>query len=264
MSVLLFGYGFQEAGISKYAIGSVLITDTGNNVDVNGSYGPTGSWIPNSRVRMTIPLSSDAFGAITAATSGGTSAPFTRTLSSIASTALSGTAADPAKASANAGQAVTLVGSGLANTRILLGYTDYFGRERFEWVATTNPSSDGMSAGISIPNLANGLLKVWLLGSSSRLELQIVPTITSVTVNAYGMVEIQGSGFVEGASTYELPNTIVVDDLLDDSAWNAGGIDVDWYGNDRVLISSSLIPSGLGTGVVRVRTLGGTSASRPV
>lgn len=146
---------------------------------------------------MTIPLSSDAFGAITASTSGGTSAPFTRTLSSIASTALSGTAADPAKASANAGQAVTLVGGGLANTRILFGYTDYFGRERFEWVETTNPTSDGMSAGISIPNLANGLLKVWLLGSSNRLELQIVPTITSVTINAYGMVEIQGSGFVD-------------------------------------------------------------------
>ena len=255
VQVVLSGLGFVDnAADSLYTFGTQSFGDAGPNVEVfGGGYGQPA----NSRVRLSLPLSSDVLGAITAATAGGTSAAFTRSLSSITSTALSGTPADPTQASANAGQAITLTGSGLSTSvAIIFGSIDYQGRPRFDAVNPSTAAADGTSAEVSLPYPANGITSVWLLGSASRLAVQIVPTVSSVSLNG-GTIMIGGTGFVEGATTYAFPNGTVVDGSTSDSGWV--GIDVDWGSSDHVSIASSLLTDGPGTGSLVVTTAGGSS-----
>ena len=115
--LLIAGLGFVE-GAAEYVFGSrtVLDSSSGTGPDVFGRSDPVLGFIANGYVRVTVPLSNGVFGAISVKTAGGTSASYTTSLSSIAATAMSGTPADAAQASANAGQAVTLQGTGLART----------------------------------------------------------------------------------------------------------------------------------------------------
>ena len=117
-------------------------------------------------------------------------------------TALSGTPADAAKASANPGQSVKLNGSGLTTaTDVLLRYTDYNGSAAMVRLSPTAAAADGTSATLVIPDYANGAFALQLFGSATQPLLQIVPVLASYDEN--GTMYLYGAGFVEGATRYD-------------------------------------------------------------
>src|SRR5262249_6138653 len=117
------GAGFIEGHDTEYRFGTTVIPDpeTGSGPDsqartdarVNGN-------VNNELTTLTVPLLPGSSGPIVVKTAGGTSAPFSVGFTGIASVALSGTPADPTQASANPGQAITLVGSGLSSSTVVL------------------------------------------------------------------------------------------------------------------------------------------------
>ena len=120
-AITLDGAGFIE-GDTVYQFGSVEVVDT------EASAGPdvVGSLAARQCPReLTMPLSLDAFGAISVTTAGGRSAPFMVGVSAITATALSGTPADPSVPSANPGQSITINGAELTiSTDIVVRYAD--------------------------------------------------------------------------------------------------------------------------------------------
>jgi hypothetical protein len=249
--VVLSGTGFVEGAASEYRFGSIAITDAGNS----GS-GPDVS--NNGTVRVTVPLNrGNAFGAITVKTAGGVSAPFALNLASINSTAQSGTAADPSKGSANAGQTITLIGTGLStNTDVLLRFTDIFGTQRRALLNPTSVVADGTSGTLSLPAFANGAFGLQVFGSASQPLLQIVPTVTSADIQ-FSTV-LFGTGFVEGSGTYNFAGNSAADTPAD------GNTNIDVASdavdqNRRVNITRTGL-SRHGLGNVTITTAGGTSA----
>ncbi|MHB8520202.1 MAG: Ig-like domain-containing protein, partial [Limisphaerales bacterium] len=128
--VRLRGAGFVKGNNSVYTFGAVSVTDTitpATSITVSYVYSQ-----PNDGVNLTLPLTGNVYGPVTVQTAGGTSAPFTVGFSGVnnitgtsLSVALSGTPTDATVASANPGQAVTLVGSGLSvNTAVVMQYID--------------------------------------------------------------------------------------------------------------------------------------------
>jgi hypothetical protein len=254
VTVVLSGSGFGQDDAGEYSLGGVSIAATSTDVEVFHSFGPDGEQLFRSRVRLTVPLSAAAFGAITARAAGGASAAFTRSLSSIVSTALSGAPADPGQASANPGQAVTLVGAGLAtDTDMILRFVDDMGAVRAVTVSPTVATADGTRATLILPTGLNGAFTLRVPGSAAQPLLQIVPVLTGWAADA-NKTTLAGLGLVDGATTYSFPGTIVGDTAAGDDWWN-GGIDV----SGDALLGRVALPR-FGAGVVRVTTAGGTSA----
>ena len=256
--VLVAGLGFVEGGNSEYRFGDTVILDAGPNTgtDVFGRSDPVLGFIANGYARMTVPLSDGAFGAITAKTAGGTSAAFTVNLASITSAAFSGTPADATKAAANAGQAVTLVGSGLnTSTDVLLRWSDINGTAQMTRLSPDAAAGDGTSATLTIPQYANGAYTLQVLGSASQPLLQIVPTLTRY--DQQDRIVLFGSGYVEGASTYSFAGATVVD-----TPALGNNVDVYYDGdqNGSAYINRSALASH-GLGGVTVTTAGGSSAA---
>ena len=241
--VTLSGRGFIE-GDGEYRYGSTVV------LDGNLTAGPdvTGFQFENERSQMTAPLDAGSSGAIVVKTAGGTSAPFSVTLAAIDSVALSGTPANAGQASANPGQAITLVGSGLSlQSDLLVRYVDSAGNGRMFLLNPTAAAADGSSAEIVLRNEMNGAFDVMLLGASGHPLLQIVPVVTSFDEN--GRIQLFGKGFVEGASTYQFAGGAVVDSQLTDSDANVLGNAVD---NDRADVDNP----AHGFGPVTVTTAG--------
>jgi hypothetical protein len=216
-------------------------------------------FIPNGFVRLTVPLSNGVFGAISIKTAGGVSASYTASINAISAVALSGTPADAAQASANAGQAITLNGVGLTLTSdILMRWSDTNGALQMVRLSPSAVSADGTSATLIIPQYANGAFTLQLFGSSSQPLLQIVPTITSYDVQ--DRTVLFGSGFVEGATSYSFPGANVTDTPADAS----NTIDV-WYDaptsnqNGSAYLNRTALPTH-GIGNATITTAGGTSA----
>jgi hypothetical protein len=261
-TVLLSGLGFVEGGGSAYRFGNDVVLDagTGTGPDVYYRYEPvTGTYIPNGQVRLTVPLVEGAFGAVVVSTGGGSSAAFTTGLAEVVSVALSGTAADATEASANAGQAVQITGSGLTTSSdLLLRWTDTNGSARMTVLRPTVAAADGSSATVLIPHYANGAPRLQMLGSSVQPLLQIVPVLSGYDVQ--DRLVVYGSGFTEGAGSYSLPGATAEDNA-------AAGDTIDVYyspsfsqENASVYLNRTALPAH-GSGPMTVTTAGGTSAA---
>ena len=259
--VILTGVGFVEGNNSEYRFGSgaggVVLLDAGaaTGPDVGQFYDYTSNRYVTG-VQMTVPLSDGAFGPITVRTAGGTSAAYSVSLSGITATALSGTPADAAQASANPGQAITLVGSGLTTASdVLLRWRNINGDAQMTQLSPTAAAADGTSATLVIPVYANGAYTLQLFGSAGQPLLQIVPKLERY--DQQDRLVLFGSGFVEGASTYHFAGFDAVDTPAD-----ANHIDVYYDGeqNRSAYLDRTALPSH-GLGAVSVTTAGGTSAA---
>ena len=214
--VTLSGSGFIEGNGSAYQFGTTQVLDgsISSGPDCTGcvpGYNNGYQYAYNGSVTLTVPLSAASFGPISVTTAGGTSGIISSSLSGIVSTALSGTAANAALASANPGQAVTLKGTGLSTTSgLFLTYTTSDGTVQTVLVHPSSASADGTSATLILPGYVNGVAKLSWLGASSAQTLQIVPVVTGYSDEG-STLTLSGSGFVEGASSYQLPGATVKD-----------------------------------------------------
>jgi hypothetical protein len=253
--VYLYGSGFIEDNASEYRFGSTIQTDTGGGPDVQDHYDANSIYRTNGRVYLPVSLDAASFGPITVKTAGGTSAAFTANLSGVAGTALSGTPADADRPSANPGQAVTLLGSGLTTaTDVLLGYT---GSDGNAYRVLLNPAAaapDGSRATLILPDYANGVATLQVLGSASQPTVQIVPVLSSYDLSG-DYLYLYGRGFVEADARYPFAGTTVTD-----SAANSGP-DVYHSGGENRAVNFPIPVHGFGP--VTVATAGGTSAPLP-
>ena len=255
-TIQLTGSGFVE-GSAAYNFGTTAVTDTSTTAgpDVTASY--LNGYRPNGTATLTLPLTDAAFGPVSVTTPGGTSTAFTPTLTAVNSTALSGTPANAAIASANPGQAVTLTGTGLTiGTPVLLRYTDNAGVVRTTSVTLLSAASSGTTATLVVPTNANGVTKLQIFGSSTQPTLQIVPLLTASTASG-SAVTFTGGGFVEGAATYTLPGATIADTSI------TAGPDVTYayIANTYTESAAATVPTtAYGAGPRTVTTAGGTSA----
>ena len=260
-TVLIAGTGFVEGNNSQYQFGSATVLDAGVNTgpDVFDRYDPTlGQYIANGYTRVTVALSDGIFGAINVKTAGGTSANYSASLGAVTSAALTGTPADASKGSANAGQAITVSGTGLnTSSDILLRWTNINGALQMTRLSPTAAGADGTSATVVLPIYVNGAFTLQMFGSASQPLLQIVPTISSIDVQ--DRTVLLGSGYVEGAATYSFAGASAVDTAADPS----NNIDVYYDSVDQnraAYLNRTALPTH-GLGDVTVTTAGGTSAA---
>ncbi len=166
--IRISGTGFVEGNASQYRMGDTVQVDSGpGGAEVNGT---------GAAVDVTVSLTDGAFGAITVQTGSATSAAYVRDIASIVALATTGTAADPARPSANPGQTITLRGSGLSITsEILMRWVDVAGWVKVVIVKPSGAASDGGSASLDVPSNATGAVTLSLFGSISQPLLQIVP-----------------------------------------------------------------------------------------
>ena len=250
-SVQLRGAGFVEDRASEYRFGETLVRDD------SVSSGPDvffGFAHQNDAVNLTLPLSGDYDGAVTVRTAGGTSAPYSVGFSAIQSTALSGTPADSAQASANPGQAVTVLGSGLSATSdFIVQRVNSGGVVETGLLNPVFVNAAGTQATLAVPITFNGAFAVHLFGAEVAPLLQIVPVVSSADVTGTTNTQLRGRGFVEGAATYSFGAGSVVDTSA------SSGPDVFFgFSFDGDTVNLALPTSGAGT--LTVRTAGGTSA----
>ncbi len=255
----LRGTGFVE-GSTTIRLGTTTLTDTSptSGPDVFGGY-------VNENDGLNVIVPSDAqFGPISVTTLGGTSAVFDSTFTNLASTAASGTPANPAIASANPGQAITLTGTGFnLTTDVVFQTIDGNGTRGDRVVRPVAVRPDGTELTVVVPLDVAVTGTVGIVGdrNNSAIPLQIVPLLQSVDFTSVNTetasVRLRGAGFVEAnGSTYRFGNVELTDDSVN-AGPNAGGFYV--RDNDGVDLS---IPVGAGNyhGAVTVTTAGGTSA----
>ncbi|WP_457334994.1 hypothetical protein [Rhizobacter sp. P5_C2] len=248
--VLVSGSGFVEGANTVYRFGATSVVDTST------SAGPDVQ--SDGTARLTVPLSAAAFGPVSVTTAGGSSAPFSVNLTGLEASALSGTPAGPALASANAGQAITLVGQGLnTNTDVLLRFTDINGAPSAVRLSPVAASQDGSRASLVVPAFANGVVALQIFGSANQPLLQIVPTLSGADIQSRTV--LLGSGFVEGNASYSFAGATVSDSALD--AGNHIDVFNDGVDQNRLVnIDRTALPAH-GLGNVSVTTAAGSSAA---
>src|SRR5712671_2377755 len=175
-------------------------------------------------------------------------------VASIQSVALSGTAANAGVPSANPGQTIRILGSGITlSTEIICQTIDVLGGLSNVVLQPDLVSVNGTLAEIRVPdNAVTGTIQV--VGAAGVFPLQIVPTLELIEPFAGGQVRLLGSGFSEGASLSVNFNGVVVTDT---------GANIDVSNSNRFLANDTIlmnIPGG-GTSPVTVTTAGGTSAA---
>ena len=257
-TVLVYGRGFVD-GAGEIRFGNVAVADMTNTAG-------TDVWNYGQVARVSVPLSDAVYGGVVVKTPGGVSTNFGVSLTGVQAEALSGTPADASKASANAGQSVVLQGVGLrADTDIIVTWTTHQGAKQTDVLRPANASADGTTAQLDIPAHYNGVLDLRVLGSASRPELQIVPTVRAVDLQNWSdRIVLIGSGYIEGASTYTFTGSSFADTLID--AADANEVVNVWYDygqNNSVYLRRSAI-NAHGFGSVTVTTEGGTSAPAEV
>ena len=184
-------------------------------------------------------------------TSGGEAA-FVATLY-IESIALSGTPANAAIASANAGQTIRLVGDGITlSTEIIFPTLDVNGVLSNRVVKPDLASVDGTLGEVRVPNDAvTGNLQV--VGAAGTFALQVVPTLTLAEVSTSApQLRLLGGGFTEGSALTVSVNGAVIADT-------GSNVDVtsNFLANDRLYVTTAATAGQ----VVSVTTAGGTSAA---
>jgi hypothetical protein len=255
-TVELNGAGFIEGENTTYKFGSVAVVDSAANSGPDVLGDSFGDSRPNGLATLTLPLSPSAFGPISVTTAGGTSAPFSVGVSAITGTASSGTPTDPAESSANPGQSITIIGSGLtSSTDIVVQYTDSGGVPKNLLINPTLADLDGGSAQVILPAILNGVTPLRVFGSPASPSVQIVPVVQQGDVITpisppSPFTRLVGRGFFEGTSTYDIGGTQVVD--------NSAILGPDVTGNNSV-VDLTLV-AGINDPVT-VTTPGGTSAA---
>ena len=215
----LTGSGFAES-MTTLNFGSAHLVDTARDssvVDIYSSGHNLNFGAPNGV----------ASGPLSVTTLGGTSAQYGVTFTGITSAPGSGTAANGAQPAANPGQVITLSGSGFdATTDIVFATIDDGGNKSQIVVHPISTTADGTSALVVVPtNATTGVVRVVGDLNGNGLALQIVPVITSITVNSLASdgssanVTLHGSGFVDGYNTaWNFGST----SILDGSSANQG------------------------------------------
>ncbi len=162
--VYLSGSGLVDGSNSVYTFGSYSVADdSGGSQAIDVYSSGTRVYLGDLRANQNI------FGPITVTTAGGTSAPYQLGFLGITSTAATGTPANSSLPSANAGQVVTLNGTGLTtSTNVVYQYVDTNGNTQTLLMAPTTASSDGTSATLTLPSYADGAFAVHVFGAEPR------------------------------------------------------------------------------------------------
>ena len=258
MRVSLDGRGFVEGNDTVYTFGTEQVIDTAANTGPDATYSNVPNYTENSRTYLSVPIVDGAFGAITVKTAGGTSAAYSVNVGGVAATALSGTPANAAQASANAGQAITLSGTGLdAETKLLFRrISSYDGAVQYDLQTVVAAAPNGTGATVLVPKSANGVFALQVLGATVQPVLQIVPTIQSYDVSSH--LYVYGSGFVEGALTATFAGGEQKDTAT--NVQPSPGADIysrDGFDNGAVRLDGEPVH---GFGPLTITTAGGTSA----
>ena len=192
---------------------------------------------------------------VTVTTAGGTSDPFSIGLTQIDSVAFSGTAADTSEASANADQAISILGSNLNTaTDFVVRYLDDSGNLRNVLVNPVSASADGTEATLELPAFANSAFGLQAVGASAQPLLQIVPTLSTIDVAGNDFIRVDGTGIAEGDGAYNFNGTVVTDP-------DASGTNVNV---SRSGTRVDLNPvTNFGAGTLTLTTAGGTSEALP-
>ena len=189
------------------------------------------------------------------------------TFTGIQSVAEEGTPADPSLPSANAGQLITLLGTGL-------GY--YFGQSYVTFDAVDETGTVGtitrdgytvadeghplaIDLAIEVPLLARtGLVRI--VGAEAAFPLQIVPTVQGVSPLVAGRrAMLEGTGLPVGDLTIRIDGQLATDlevQPVTERFYVRNGL-VD--GQELVTF---MVPAGIGAGVVTVTTSGGSVTIR--
>ncbi len=253
-SVTVNGTGFVKGNGSSYQFGTTDILDGGALAQGPQVFGN------NSEVNLTVPIVAGTYGPITVTTSGGVSAQFgaTLTLTVANATAASGTPANAALPSANPGQTITLTGTGLAtSTAIIFSYTPSGGGTDYVLLTPATASADGTSATLVVPNYANGVTQLGVLGDANPVTLQVVPVVTSAAVAGTDTLRIFGLGFQEGSTGNTVSYNFAGGLATDTSA--STGPDVYYNNPDNSAVYLPAEPVH-GFGTITTTTAGGTSA----
>ena len=255
-SVRLQGLGFIEGNETTYTFGEVSV------IDRSLTGGPNSGWFfthDNDGVDLTLPTGGDNFhGAVTVTTAGGTSAPWSVGFTELVSTAMNGTPADGNEASANAGQVVNILGTGLhAGTDILGRYVDSNGTNITQLLNPFYANADGTMASFVLPTVYNGAFSWHVAGSAESHVLQVVPTLDSGdVVSGNARTRLRGTGLLENDSVYSFGGVELVDPD------EANRVDVrSLFAHDNDAVDLDLPVSSFG--FAEVRTPGGTSNRIP-
>ncbi|MCG2595886.1 hypothetical protein LZ009_24180, partial [Ramlibacter sp. XY19] len=183
-------------------------------------------------------------------------------LSGMTASAASGTAAQAGLPSANTGQTLTLAGVGLLSSdRVVFTTVDTNGSLGEQSVAPTAVDLVAQTLTVRVPDSATtGMVR--LERDRSGMVLQVVPTVTDVTMNPGGgfvgnNLTLRGTGFAEAGTTVSFGATQV-----DDRTPNYG-IDVysSGVGNSQLNMVVPGTSPATPSGPIRVSTAGGTSAA---
>ena len=225
-----------------------------------------GSDRADGEVNLTVP-NGVPYGPISVTTFGGTSNPFAETFTAIEGTATSGTPTNPAIASANIDQAITLDGSRFTlSTAVAFSAIDYNGNRYEHVVKPIAIAPDGSKLIVVVPDDAlTGPVSVVGDQLNTAAPLQIVPVVTYADFQSVASdwlqrrAQIRGRGFIKGAGTYTFGTTSVVDTSI-----NSGPDVIYDYGdgNDRTngQVNLTVPLAGNPYGTITVTTAGGTSA----
>ena len=193
-------------------------------------------------------------------------------LTGIVASAQSGTPTNPAAASANVRQAITILGDGFdLDTEVVCptiesGNATLSNRKvKPTRVFVVQGTGSGAAIEVVVPDDAiTGNVSV--VGAPGSFLLQIVPTIVDLDLLSTGFdtgssFQISGSGFIEGSLTVNFGATTVVDTSASTgpNIFNLG-IDagLDRSDNDGISLT---VPAGAFPGLITVTTSGGVSAA---
>lgn len=243
-TITIFGSGFKEGATTVAFPGAPLVaaTDVGNG---------------NSSLTVTVPPGATT-GLLTVSTDGGTSTAIqlrNPVLTAITATAARGTPANPAQASANVNQQITMTGSDLgASTLVQFPSFDATGAPTVLTVGGV-PSPDGTSLTVTVPQgtIAGPVTVqdlVTRLGSGSA-PLQIVPTVSHVagSMTPGSQVTLSGGGFEPTTTQVQFPGASSLAPADSTSILASGGQE-----------ATVTVPvDAASTGLLTVQTTGGIS-----
>ena len=177
-SMVLTGSGFAE-GASAVHFGAQTLTDVSrtSGLDVTSyAYTPNYTAATNGFITLTTPNGVPT-GPLTVSTPGGSSAAYPLAVTGITATAAAGTPVNTSEPSANAGQSITIQGSGLSTTTDVVFQTVNSSGVASQVVV--NPSlaaANGTSATVVVPQTAvTGFVRVVGDQNATEALLQIMP-----------------------------------------------------------------------------------------
>jgi membrane-associated phospholipid phosphatase len=272
LGFLLTGSGFMS-GASTIQVGGIVMSDaiaaTGRFDNVLDPYLLPG--FDNGRYSI-FALGLTVEGPIRITTAGGwfeaPRFPFlpqvSSTFTGIRSVAEEGTPADPSLPSANTGQLIALLGTGLNyNPRYVtfdaVDETGIVGTITRVGSTVVGQSASAIDLTIEVPLLAR-TGPVRIPGADANFLLQIVPTIQGVTPLVAGhRAMLEGSGFPEGDLTIRIDGQLATD-LDVEAVTERNRTDKGLVGGQELV--TFMVPAGIGAGVVTVTTSGGSATVR--